>query len=574
MSISENKSKCKRCDRTFRFNETIRPLQRSKELCEFVFASGLIDVNKLIDVSQLNVPLCNTCYQYYNRKMKASCTSTKEESMEAAFGDVSKTFMNASSQTEDFNITLLTRSDSSDMIVDSPIAATMINPETTHATGSTALLSVAPYVCLPFYRLSTSHSRCSVCDADFFGNSSTLVFSNDIRARAFLEHDIFIPFGSRCCDKHISAGYLKPGALQRIQNKESKGYLSVEEFINIFNTIKNEYLLKVSAMEDFSKTPPLNFDEIRCLTSDNYYVLTGLSRTDFDNLTSRIPSSALKNTQNPSARTAIACLLMKLRLGISHQVLATLLSFKDKRTVSHVIHSAHKAIVQYFVPYFLGFDHITRKEVIDLHTRPLASELLADQPGRAILILDGTYIYFQKSANNLLQRRTFSIHKGKPLIKPMLITTTTGYIVSCMGPYFADYKNNDAEIAKHIIYNNKENIAEWLQKGDIIVVDRGFRDALDYLHLKGYQTYMPSFLAKGTKQFTAETANQTRIVTKVRWVIESANGRIKQWRLFDKVLPNSLLKIAGDLAAIVCALQNCYGSPFIQTMSKDKELAE
>ena len=71
-------------------------------------------------------------------------------------------------------------------------------------------------------------------------------------------------------------------------------------------------------MEDFSKAPSLNFDEIRCLTSDNYYVLTGLSHTDFDNLTSRIPSSTLKHTQNRSARTAIACLLMKLRLGISH----------------------------------------------------------------------------------------------------------------------------------------------------------------------------------------------------------------------------------------------------------------
>ena len=190
MSICENKNKCKRCDRTFRFNETIRPLQRSKELCEFVFASGLIDVNKLIDVSQLNVPLCNTCYQYYNRKMKASCTSTKEESMEAAFGDVPKTFMNASSQTEDFNIIFLTRSDSDDMIVDSSIAATMINPETTHTTDSISLLPVAPYVCLTFYRLSTSHPRCSVCDADFSGNSSFLVLSDDIRARVFLEHDI------------------------------------------------------------------------------------------------------------------------------------------------------------------------------------------------------------------------------------------------------------------------------------------------------------------------------------------------------------------------------------------------
>ena len=133
----------------------------------------------------------------------------------------------------------------------------------------------------------------------------------------------------------------------------------MEEFINIFTTVKNEYLLKVSAIEDFSNAPPLNFDDLTCITPDNYYVLTGVSRWDFDNLTSCIISSAWRNTQNRSARTAIACLLLKLRSGISHQVLATLLSFKDKRTVSSVIHSAHKAVGEYFVPHFLGFEHVT-----------------------------------------------------------------------------------------------------------------------------------------------------------------------------------------------------------------------
>ena len=163
-----------------------------------------------------------------------------------------------------------------------------------------------------------------------------------------------------------------------------------------------------------------------------------------------------------------------------------------------------------------------------------------------------------------------SIHKRKSSIKPMLMTTMACYIVSCMGSYFADIKNKEAEIRKHTIYNNKDNIAQWLQKGDIIVIDRGLRDALDYLNLKGYQTCMPSFLVKGTKQFTAEAANQTRIVTKMRQVTESANGHTKQWRLFHKVLPNSLLKTEGDLVAIVRALQNCYGAPFIQSMLKDK----
>ena len=46
---------------------------------------------------------------------------------------------------------------------------------------------------------------------------------------------------------------------------------------------------------------------------------------------------------------------MKLRLEISHQVLATLFSIKDERTVSRMFHSARKALVEYFLPHFLVF---------------------------------------------------------------------------------------------------------------------------------------------------------------------------------------------------------------------------
>ncbi|CAF3713999.1 unnamed protein product [Rotaria socialis] len=404
------------------------------------------------DVTQLDIPLCNTCYRYYSRQMRAASINATDYSMESDFGGTSKTFANASSQTEDSNVTILTRSDSVNMIVDTPATIDVTASVTTSTVVSKSSSSVASPASISFCCLPTSHGRCSICHVEFSCNSSTLVSSNDVRAPAFLEHDILIVFGSRCCVKHIDSGYLNAGALQRIRNNENKCYLCVEEFVNIFTIVKNEFLLKASTIKELNNAPPLNFDDLTSLTSDNYYVLTGLNRVDFDDLCSRIPSPALRSTHNRSARTAIACLLMKLRLGISNQVLATLFSFNDKRTVSHVVHSARKVLVEYFVPNFLGFEHIKRRDVINLHTRPLASELLAGQSDRAILILDGTYIYCQKSANNLLQRRTYSMHKGRPLVKPMLITTTTGYIVSCMGPYFADYKNNDAEITKHIIY--------------------------------------------------------------------------------------------------------------------------
>ena len=80
-----------------------------------------------------------------------------------------------------------------------------------------------------------------------------------------------------------------------------------------------------------------------------------------------------------------------------------------------------------------------------------------------------------------------------------MIVSTDGYIVSMLGPYFANDKNNDAEITKNIIYNNQEDILDWLKPNDVLVVDRGFRDALNDLHKFGYKTKIPCFLSKKTK---------------------------------------------------------------------------
>jgi hypothetical protein len=58
------------------------------------------------------------------------------------------------------------------------------------------------------------------------------------------------------------------------------------------------------------------------------------------------------------------------------------------------------------------------------------------------------------------------------------------------------------------------------------------------------------------KQYTTEVANKSRLITKVRWVVERANGRINQWIFLDKVVPNRLVKYIGDFVKIVCAILN------------------
>ncbi|XP_052247599.1 uncharacterized protein LOC127855818 isoform X1 [Dreissena polymorpha] len=125
----------------------------------------------------------------------------------------------------------------------------------------------------------------------------------------------------------------------------------------------------------------------------------------------------------------------------------------------------------------------------------------------------------------------------------------------------SDGKNNDAAILNHMLKTNIDDIRGLLREGDVFVVDRGFRDALPLLKDLGINAEMPAIMQKGEKQLTTGEANASRLVTKIRWVVESANARIKRFKYLDHVMPNSQLPFIGDFVRIVCAISNKYFPP-------------
>lgn len=297
----------------------------------------------------------------------------------------------------------------------------------------------------------------------------------------------------------------------------------------------------------------LDLNSEKTLSDAEYCDLMGISKDSFKDLLLFVEGK-VRPTPTRSVRTSLAIFLMKLRGGESNRVLSTLFNV-SKSSIQRCISSVRSALAGRFVQENLGFQHITRAEIIQHHTRQLAQTLFETSPGnQAILVMDGTYIYINKSGNFQFQRQSYSLHKGRPLVKPLIIVSTTGYYLSVMGPYLA--RNNDASILKHVIKSNIEDICNWLEKDDIFVVDRGFRDSLDFLEELGIQAHMPSFMSKGEKQMTAESANTSRLVTKIRWVVESANSRIKQWKYLQHVLPTSQIPYIGDFIRIVCAICN------------------
>ena len=109
----------------------------------------------------------------------------------------------------------------------------------------------------------------------------------------------------------------------------------------------------------------------------------------------------------------------------------------------------------------------------------------------------------------------------------------------------------------------------WTKEGDIMILDRGFRDSLGVLKALGIDAAMPSFLDKTQRQLNVYDANRSRFVTKLRWVVESVNARLKRFKWFSQTIQNSSLPAVPEFLAIVAALNNCFHVPMVTPSPDD-----
>jgi hypothetical protein len=213
----------------------------------------------------------------------------------------------------------------------------------------------------------------------------------------------------------------------------------------------------------------------------------------------------------------------------------------------------------------LGISRATR-DLLRSHQTAETLGLFCNE-GQAAVVLDGTYTYVQKSSNNSFQRKSFSGHKHRHLLKPFMIVCPDGYIIDAIGPYLAHI--NDAAIATDI----RSKLKEVLGNGGVCIVDRGFRDAVQDLTALGLSVQMPCIRSGGN--LTTEEANRTRLVTKCRWIVEAINGQIKQcFRRFDKVWPNQSLPYMIKDFRIVCAILNVFHPRIESDVREGIDIAE
>jgi hypothetical protein len=274
----------------------------------------------------------------------------------------------------------------------------------------------------------TSHKYCTVCKNKANSRVRLSVIPLKARTQAFIDIAIFIDSKARGCPFHLPHQYFKEDSLNQIKAKYNQSYMNRTDIVTLLQNVRATLS---------KKSPRLSFDHPNCLSDEDYYSLTGVTKHQFSQISSRL--SSLRNSSVRSVESCLGILLVKLRTGLPNSILSTLFSL-TKSQIQRSIHSAKNAMMSDYVPHHLGFSHIDHETFVREHNTPLAKTLFTSNEKSAVLVLGGTYIYIQKSSNYKFQRVSYSLHKHRPFVKMMVIVASDGYILNVLGPYRADGK--------------------------------------------------------------------------------------------------------------------------------------
>ncbi|OXA46743.1 hypothetical protein Fcan01_18240 [Folsomia candida] len=120
-----------------------------------------------------------------------------------------------------------------------------------------------------------------------------------------------------------------------------------------------------------------------------------------------------------------------------------------------------------------------------------------------------------------------------------------GYIIEPTGLFYGDNGNNDANILRKMM-EEQDSIMSLLEEDD-----------------------------KNQVQFTTTEANKSRLVTMLRWVVESVNGRLKnKFKFFEDIICASYFPKLPGLLKVTVAILNAFSPPIFTQSPWHEDLIE
>lgn len=178
---------------------------------------------------------------------------------------------------------------------------------------------------------------------------------------------------------------------------------------------------------------------------------TAHGKDEFKALLHEIPELHTELKSHDKASDALFIYLMKIRTGRSYEEIGMHFGVSIA-TVSRRCDLVRYVLKQKLVPRYVNFE-MTRDELLS-HKSESSRVLFddGDNPNSVHVILDGTYIYLEKSTNHRFQKDSYNSHKKKNYVKIMMGVLTNGRILFVLGPFKAT--ENDAQITEKIFGNS------------------------------------------------------------------------------------------------------------------------
>ncbi|KAK3098957.1 hypothetical protein FSP39_024695 [Pinctada imbricata] len=152
-----------------------------------------------------------------------------------------------------------------------------------------------PSTRLPFSSASNSHAYCFVCKRP---GPKLVVVPTGERYNIFLQTEIIVPAGARCCPNHLMDGKLSQEAMHSVRTTRQDAFFNRSTLAELLRFLR-EAALK-------SQTSRIDFDNTDALADEEYKTLLGLDKEQFADILKYVQ---LKNTPSRTSRCTLAIFL-------------------------------------------------------------------------------------------------------------------------------------------------------------------------------------------------------------------------------------------------------------------------
>ncbi|XP_023249071.1 uncharacterized protein LOC111644426 [Seriola lalandi dorsalis] len=170
------------------------------------------------------------------------------------------------------------------------------------------------------------------------------------------------------------------------------------------------------------------------------------------------------------------------------------------------------------------------------------------------VIIDCTELRCEKPSSLTLQSETFSSYKNHTTFKGLIGIAPSGVITFISKLYTGSISDKEITI--------KSGLTQFLLPGDGVVADSGFLIE-DLLAELGAMLIVPPI--KAAPQLSTTDTQKTQAIVCLRVLVERAIRRVKEFHIWDGVVPVSLAGSINQLWAVCCLLTQYQGPLDIQS---------